>query len=512
ITFTGSTLTVTPATLTVVANPRTTVYGAALPTLTYVATGLANGDTAATALTGALATTATAASGVGNYPITQGALAAANYTLTFTGSTLTVTPAALTVTADPGTKFYGAAVPPLAYSATGLVNGDTVATALTGALATTATATSGVGSYPITQGTLAAANYTLTFTGNTLAVARASLTVAADFVLPSTNLIGTTQFTVGADSGGPSTVTVYNPDHSVAFTLNPFPGFTGGVRTAVGDFRGTGTEDVAVGTGPGVTAEVKVYDGKTGAILFDVTPFDSFQGGVFLAAGDVVGDGKADLVITPDQSGGPRVEVYHGGDFKEIANFFGIDDPDFRGGARAALGDINGDGHADLVMSAGFGGGPRVSVYDGAALAQGQQVHLVPDFFLFEDALRNGAYVAVGDVDGDGFADIVGGGGPGGGPRVLVVSGRTLLSGGAAAAFAAPVANFFAGDTENRGGVRVSVKNLDGDPFADVVVGDGTGAGSRVTGYLGKNLSTGSTPDDFEFDAFPGFTGGVYVG
>jgi hypothetical protein len=34
-----------------------------------------------------------------------------------------------------------------------------------------------------------------------------------------------------------------------------------------------------------------------------------------------------------------------------------------------------------------------------------------------------------------------------------------------------------------------------------------------VTAYLGKNIAANGTPPvAFEFDAFPGFTGGVYVG
>jgi hypothetical protein len=53
---------------------------------------------------------------------------------------------------------------------------------------------------------------------------------------------------------------------------------------------------------------------------------------------------------------------------------------------------------------------------------------------------------------------------------------------------------------------------LDGDNFADLLVGDGTGAGSHVTTYLGANLVTGLTQPDLGFDAFPGFTGGVFVG
>ncbi|HEY2787000.1 MAG TPA: Ig-like domain repeat protein [Fimbriiglobus sp.] len=329
---------------------------------------------------------------------------------------------------------------------------------------------------------------------------------------PSPTLVGYQQFAVGAGSGGPSTVTEYNPDRSVVATFNPFPGATGGVRTAVADFNGDGTADIAFGTGPGVIAEVKILDGKTGAVLFDVQPFDDFTGGVFVAAGFILGNGMADLVITPDVTGGPRVEVYEGGDFKEFANFFGIDDPNFRGGARAAVGDLNGDGHSDLVISAGFTGGPRISVYDGAALLQRRLVHPVADFFAFESTLRNGVYLAVGDTNGDGLSDLIFGAGPGGGPRVLIISGQTLLTQGAIAAIDTPIANFFGGDGNNRGGIRVAVKNLDGDGYADVLTGSGQTGGSEIATYLGKNLTVDSAIEDSKFDSIPGFTGGVFVG
>ncbi|WP_333572849.1 MBG domain-containing protein [Sphingomonas sp.] len=177
LTFTGGTLAVTPRALMVTASDRTMAYGDGIPALTYSVggAGLVNGDT----LSGALTTAATSASGVGSYAIDRGTLAAgANYVLGFTGGSLSITPRALAIAADPRTMLYGDAVPGLTYTigGGGLVNGDT----LNGALATTATATSGVGSYAIGQGTLqASANYALTFTGASLAVAPRTLTVAA---------------------------------------------------------------------------------------------------------------------------------------------------------------------------------------------------------------------------------------------------------------------------------------------------------------------------------------------
>jgi hypothetical protein len=96
--------------------------------------------------------------------------------------TLAVTPAALTVGGGSPSRTYGSANPPLAASASGFVNGDT-ASILTGALSTTATIASPVGTYPIGLGTLTAgSNYTLTFISATLTVTTAPLTITADDV------------------------------------------------------------------------------------------------------------------------------------------------------------------------------------------------------------------------------------------------------------------------------------------------------------------------------------------
>jgi filamentous hemagglutinin family protein len=176
--FTGANLTVTPRAITVTADAKSRVYGDVNPALTYQvgASGLVNGDT----LSGALATSATTASNVGVYGITQGSLAASsNYALNYTSANLTVTPRAITVTADAQSRAYGDANPVLSYQVggSGLVNGDT----LSGALATSATAISNVGVYAVTQGTLGSPNYTITsLTGANLTVTRRAITVTAD--------------------------------------------------------------------------------------------------------------------------------------------------------------------------------------------------------------------------------------------------------------------------------------------------------------------------------------------
>jgi hypothetical protein len=193
--------------------------------------------------------------------------------------------------------------------------------------------------------------------------------------------------------------------------------------------------------------------------------------------------------------------------FTKLASFLGIDDAKFRGGARATTGDLNRDGVADLIVAAGFGGGPRVAGFDGKTVASNQPTRMFADFFLFEQTLRNGAFIAVGDINGDGFGDLIAGGGPGGGPRVTVFDGQSLLSNQYQVR-----ANFFAGDVNNRGGVRVAARDLGQDKLAEIATGDGP-VGGTLRIYNGANFESSLSPaPQFTIDVFPNNAGGVFVG
>ncbi|GAA0769365.1 hypothetical protein FHS52_002708 [Erythromicrobium ramosum] len=179
-TFNPGQLTITPRPITVTANNLGRVYGNANPALTFTlgGAGLVNGDQ----LSGALTTTAGATTGVGNVAITQGTLGAgANYSIAFVGGQLTITPRPIQITADNVTRIYGNANPALTFTlgGSGLVNGDQ----LSGALATTAGVTTGVGNVAITQGTLGAgANYSIAFVGGQLTITPRPITITADNV------------------------------------------------------------------------------------------------------------------------------------------------------------------------------------------------------------------------------------------------------------------------------------------------------------------------------------------
>ncbi len=177
VTVTPGTLTITPAFLTVTVSNASRPYGVPNPAFSSAISGALNNDT----FTNTYSTPATLSSPVGAYPITDviGGPAASNYTIQVTPGTLIITPASITlnVAANSISRPYGTANPGFTSTITGALNGDT----FTISYATTATASSPVGTYPITltvSGT-ATSNYTITTTVGVLNVIPATLTAAA---------------------------------------------------------------------------------------------------------------------------------------------------------------------------------------------------------------------------------------------------------------------------------------------------------------------------------------------
>ncbi len=246
---------------------------------------------------------------------------------------------------------------------------------------------------------------------------------------------------------------------------------------------------IATGADLGGVPEVRVFNGTSE--IMSLMAFDpAFTGGVRVAVGDVNGDGASDVIAAPGPGGAPHVRVFDGNTGSVIREHL-VFDVNFTGGVFVAAGDVNDDGFADIVCSADAGGGPSVSAVSGK---DGNQLAA---FFAFDALFTGGVRVATGDLNDDGRDDIVAAAGPGGGPNVAV-----YLADGSIAS------SFFAYNPLFTGGVFVAVGDLNGDGRDDIVTGACAGGGPDVSLF---DPLTGAILDSFyAFD--PLFTGGVRVG
>jgi VCBS repeat-containing protein len=277
-----------------------------------------------------------------------------------------------------------------------------------------------------------------------------ALAVAGAFLLLP--LTAAAQYVIGPGPGGTAPIQFVEPTGTR--TIDAFPGFLGGMSVTLGDVNGDGVADVIAGAGPGGTPHIKVFNGTDLSELASFLAFDpGFAGGVHVAAGDVDGDGRADIIIGAGPGGGPHVRVFSGANLSEIAGFFAYN-PLFDGGVTVAAGDINGDGRSDIVTGAGAGGGPHVRVFSGLDLSE------LAGFFAYDPEFDGGVNVAAGDIDGDGLSDVVTAPGPGGGPHVRVFSGLDLSE----------LAGFYAFNPAFGGGVRVATGDIDGDGRVDLII------------------------------------------
>lgn len=338
----------------------------------------------------------------------------------------------------------------------------------------------------------------------------------------------------GADAGGgPHVINRWAFDPNAIFDsfFAYHPSFRGGVSVASCDLDGDGIPETVTGAGPGGGPHVEVFHGSAAGKNFDngasmrasfFAYHPDFRGGVSVACGDLNGDGHVDLITGARAGGGPHVIVWNGArtdwnwdrGYTMLGSFFAYH-PSFTGGVWVAVGDVNGDGRSDLVTGAGPGGGPHVIAYNGHYTGQHNWDNggtMLTSFWAYHPDFRGGVHVAVGDVNGDGREEMITGAGPGGGPHVIAYDwalGPQYNNGGSMRL------SFFAFHPSFRGGVRVATTDVNRDGHYDVVASAGPGGGPHVIAY---NSAAGPSYDNVGsmFSSFwaydPGFTGGVFVG
>jgi hypothetical protein len=276
------------------------------------------------------------------------------------------------------------------------------------------------------------------------ATASATTTATISSAPPPAQLLVT-----GAAPGRDPIVRAYGPNGDLLLNFRAYSRrMTSGVRVATADVNGDGAADVITAPGARGHALVEVFSGIDGHRL---RRFEAFTGdyhaGVYVAAGDVDGDGKADIIVGAGEGGRPHVRVFSGATGRRIGSFYAWP-KNRRLGVRVAAGDIDGDGRAEIAVAGGPGAGTNVTIFSGT----GRRVaRLHPDL-----RARRGLWIAMGDLNGDKLADIVLGG-----------DGKVLALGADGARLRA--LRPFGTSARNRG-LRVAIADINADGVPEIVV------------------------------------------
>ena len=301
--------------------------------------------------------------------------------------------------------------------------------------------------------------------------------------VPSITGFAATGRTLAAISG--TNINIFPAGSTIATTsFVPFPEFQGEVRLTRADINNDGTPDIIASMGAGGLPLIRAFDGSNPSNkLLEFMAYDqAFTGGVFVAIGDLGNDGILDIVTGAGNSGGPHVKIFNSITGAETSSFMAYDS-NFRGGVSVAVGDIDGSGFAAIVTGAGQGGGPHVKVFNGTDHS------LIKQFMAYASTFSGGVYVAVGDYLSDGKYEIITGAGAGGGPHIKIWDYETLNLDGQTMAFTDfTKPNGEVIDAIFTGGVRVALADANGDNVLDILAGAGPNGGPRVEVFVGFRL------------------------
>lgn len=297
----------------------------------------------------------------------------------------------------------------------------------------------------------------------------------------------------------------------------PAYGATGfGINVCTGDVQGDGTDEIITGAGPGA-----IYGPHVRGFVVDGTPLESLnflaygtnKFGVNVATGDLDGDG-IDEIITgagPGAVFGPHVRgwIFNGASGVSPypgVSYFAYGTPKW--GVNVSAGDIDGDGYDEIVTGPGPGSvyGPHVRGWN---IDGNPAVSAIPgvSFFAYGTP-KFGVNISCGDVDGDGIDEIVTGAGPG------TVFGPHVRGWSYDDATVTPLPNFsfFAWHTGiQQYGVNISSgADVTGDGLEDVIAGHGpdpeTDTRIKVFSYV-----MGEVMERISINAFEGMTHGTNV-
>ena len=322
---------------------------------------------------------------------------------------------------------------------------------------------------------------------------------------------------LGPGFDNPPLVRVFPPEQDAAelYEFSAYGASGYGVNVACGDVTGSGLDTILTGAGPGA-----IYGPHVRGFTVDGTPqpglsflaYGTNKYGVNVAAGDIDGDGYDEIITGagPGAVFGPHVRAWDYDGTPGVTavpgvSYFAYGTPKW--GGNVSAGDIDGDGYDEIVTGAGPGAvyGPHVRGWN---VDGGKAVAMPGVSFLAYGTNKYGVNATCGDVDGDGIAEIITGPGPGS------VFGAHVRGWNYDGSTLAPLSgmSFFAWDYPDvRFGARVFAgADLNYDGRDELVVGCGpdpdVGTPIKVYLYDGAGVT-----EWFSLTAYPDMTYGTSV-
>lgn len=210
-----------------------------------------------------------------------------------------------------------------------------------------------------------------------------------------------------------------------------------------------------------------VYPPVAGELL----PFGAtYKGEVNVARGDLNQDGQEEIVIAAGKGGGPKVSIYSSSG-QLLVSFYAFSSTTLRNGTDVAVGDVDGDGRNELVATSQIASGEQVSTYD---ISDQWTQTLVRTFSVPAETSPTTSRIALGDVDSDLTDEIIIGGGPGGSPSVWLYEADGTL-----------IRSQLVYDAAFSGGVDVASGNVSGLLADEIVVAPRSIGSSRVQVFDG---------------------------
>jgi len=281
------------------------------------------------------------------------------------------------------------------------------------------------------------------------------------------------------------TIRVINTENfSKEFDFHPFAedSLIEGINITTADLNGDNKKEIIVAAGRNEKPYVKIFN-HLGQFQYQFLAYDeNYNKGLKVVVADLFNDNLPEIITAPEIGGGPQIRV-----FDNMGNiYFGFFafDQNLRGGCSVAVGDVNGDKLPEIVVGAGFGQEPIVKIYD-------RYSTLLKEFLVYDQNFTGGVNLLTADLDKDKRAEII---------TAPAIAYKPLVK---IFNYTEAKNEFMAYPSGFWGGVNLAASDVDQDGYLDILTGAGFSGGAHLR-FFDQLGNPKIHPSLFVFENFKG--------